>query len=168
MESWHVALLSMAGILAGMMIPLLLQLRASMRELQLRVRETSERLAPVIDDVAVSARRVRRATDGIEGHEHEIGELIRSTGDLTQTIAQVRSTIDQVRGTAQMASAVATAAAAAYRSFREVQNERAEDARGTDDLADADDGEAPSASSGRSNGASRASSTHHPNDEERP
>lgn len=111
METWQVAVLTLSAVFVGMMIPVLLQLRTTLREAQREVHARSERLGLVLEDAGVIAQRLRRATDAIEGKEHEIGAIVSSAGELARSL-------DRLRSTAHVASAVAVAVGAGLRAFR--------------------------------------------------
>ena len=119
MENWQVALLTLSALVVGAGIPFLIQLRSTLRRLEVAVQATSERLLPALDDARVSAHRIRRITDELEGREGDIGELARSAGELARTI-------DRLRNTTHVASAVAVAVAAGVRAFRETRSTGAE------------------------------------------
>lgn len=119
MENWHVALLTLGALVVGAAIPLLIQLRSTLLRVEVAVQAASERLIPALEDARVSAHRIRRITDELEGREADIGELARSAGDLARTI-------DRLRNTTQVASAVGAAVAAGVRAFRETRSTAAE------------------------------------------
>jgi methyl-accepting chemotaxis protein len=120
MENWQVALLTLSALVVGAGIPSLIQLRSTLRRLEVAVQATSERLLPALDDARASLHRIRRITDELEGREADIGELARSAGELARTV-------DRLRSTTQIASAVAVAVAAGVRAFRETRSNGVED-----------------------------------------
>jgi uncharacterized protein YoxC len=116
MDSWQVAILTLGALLVGMLVPVLFQLRSTLSEFRKELRAVGGRLGPTLDDARLSAERIRRMTDGIEGKEAELGALLTSAGGLA-------SSLERIRGTTQIATAVAAAVAAGVRAFREVRHE---------------------------------------------
>lgn len=114
MEEWKVVLLTLGVLVAGMLLPVLWQVRVTLVELRKVLRSTTEGVQPAIEDLVVSSRRVRRITDGLEGKEEELGKLFESAGDMARSI-------DRLRATTHVATAVASAVAAGIQAFREFQ-----------------------------------------------
>ena len=129
MENWQLALVILSALLVGALIPMLLQLRSSLHRIEVDFHATAGRLAPALEDVRVTAHRLRLVADGLEGREGDVGQLAQSAGDLARTL-------DRLRHTTQVATAVAAAVAAGIRAFRATHTTSATD-DGAPDVAGA-------------------------------
>ena len=73
-----------------------------------------EKLEPIVEDVGVTARRLKLMTDGFDGREHTVVDLAESMGELA-------AAMNRLRDTTKTATAVGAAVAAAVRAFRDVR-----------------------------------------------
>jgi ABC-type transporter Mla subunit MlaD len=112
MENWQLILVTVGALLVGALIPVLLQLRSTLRGIEVDLHETSGGLAPVLEDLRATTHRLRLVADGLEGRERDVGEAVHSAADLGRTL-------DRMRHTTQIATAVAAAVAAGIRAFRD-------------------------------------------------
>lgn len=116
MEAWQIVLVVLAAVLVGSLIPVLLQLRATLRQVEHRLKATGRRVDRTLDEAQAAAERVNRLLGGLEGGDKQLAALLTSAGQLAQTL-------DRVRGTVNVASAVGAAIAPAVvamvRSFGE-------------------------------------------------
>jgi uncharacterized protein YoxC len=119
MDAWQVAVLALVALFVGIMIPVLLQARSSMRELSSRLAATSDKLGPVLDDANVIAHRLSVLSEGLEGREQKVVEVVDAAAD-------VAATIKRLQGTTRAATMMGAALAAAVRAYRDVQTAAAE------------------------------------------
>ncbi len=98
MESWQTAVVVVVAIVAGALLPVLVQLSLTIRSSRTVLEDTSVRLGRALDAVAATAERLDRITAGLE-----------------RTVAQVR---DSVRIASAVGAAVAPSVGAAVKAWR--------------------------------------------------
>jgi hypothetical protein len=112
----EIALLS---VLAGALLPLVFQLRSTLRAAQRRLEGTADRLDRALEGASVAVDRLNRATEPLVD-----GRRVR---ELMEAVEGLARTVDQMRRSAQVASAVgaavAPAVAAAVRTLRTPREE---------------------------------------------
>lgn len=143
LDAWQVALLALVALFVGLTIPVLLQLRSTLKE----IRSAARDLKPTLQDARVSARRIEHLTRGVEGREQSVAEVLDSAGDLARAL-------DRLKDTTRVATAVGASVAAAVKSFRDTRAAAAEEAAAEEAAAESE--EEPSAPP-PSNGAGRSS-----------
>lgn len=114
MDAWQVAVLALVALFVGIMIPVLLQARSSMRELSSRLAATSDKLGPVLDDANVIAHRLSVLSEGLEGREQKVVEVVDAA-------AEVAATVKRLQGTTRAATMMGAVLAAAVRAYRDAQ-----------------------------------------------
>ncbi len=114
MENWQVALVALGAMLVGLVIPVVVQFRSTLRSILAELRILSQRLNGTLEDARITARRARQFSDALEGKERSVADLI----DITSNLAK---TLDRLPNIAQIATAAATAVAAGVRAFSMTQ-----------------------------------------------
>jgi hypothetical protein len=114
MEPWRVVEIVLLSVTVGALLPVILQLRATLRTVQSRLDGTANRLDRALDEVGVAAGRLNRATEALDD-----GQRVR---ELMEAIASLSRTVTQLGRHAQVASAIGAAVAptieAAVRAMR--------------------------------------------------
>jgi ABC-type transporter Mla subunit MlaD len=116
MENWQLALVTMAALVAGAAIPLLFQLRATLREISKKVTSVEESLQPTLEDARIAVHRIRLVTDAVEGDEANFG---RNFNELVDSASELAATLRGLGNSAKVATAVGSAVAAGVRAFRD-------------------------------------------------
>lgn len=116
MNSWQIALLVLVALFVGMCVPVLLQFRSALLQMQRQIDALGRDLQPTLADARLTAQHVRELSEGVAGRGEDLEALMHSAGDLARAL-------DRLRNTTHVASAVAAAVASAVRAFREVQRE---------------------------------------------
>ena len=115
MEGWGIALVVLAAVLVGAAIPVLVQLRATLRAMEKTLQRSSARLDEALGATITAAGRI----DGLVVRLEEGGRIEQ----LVDGIAAVSRMVSQLRDTVRVASAVGAAVgpavAAAVHAFRE-------------------------------------------------
>jgi hypothetical protein len=115
MEGWGIALVVLAAVLLGAAIPVLVQLRATLRAMEKALQRSGARLDEALGATTTAAGRI----DGLVVRLEEGGRIEQ----LVDGIAAVSRMMSQLRDTVRVASAVGAAVgpavAAAVHAFRE-------------------------------------------------
>lgn len=98
MEPWIVALIVLAAVLVGATLPLLFQIRATLKSVQTLLDDTRPRLVKTLGDV--------------QGATHDLKVM---THDITQLVESVQSTLSKV---AQIGAAVGPALVAGISAYK--------------------------------------------------
>jgi len=106
MQSWQIVLVVLVAVLVGSLIPLLLQMHTTLRQVARSSRSTGRHIERAADEVHTAAAHVNRLIGGLEGGDKQLASFLDSIGQLAQTL-------DRVRGTVNVASAVGAAIAPA-------------------------------------------------------
>ncbi len=114
MEAAALIALVLLGLLVGVTIPVLVQLRATLRSTQSLLERTGPRLERALDDVSSAASRANRAAAEVEGGIQNCRVLFDAASDLAQSVGRMRESIHTA---AAVGSAVGPALAAALRAF---------------------------------------------------
>ena len=119
MEAWQVAILVLVAVLAGALLPLVVQLYGTLHT----VKAVAEKSAKDVEAAVVSfhriADRVDRLTASLE-KEGRIEEIVDGVASAAQMVNQLRGTM-QVAGT--VSAAVVPAAMAAVRAWKGAMHE---------------------------------------------
>lgn len=146
MDSWRIALVVLVAVLVGSLIPVLFQLRTTLRQVERRLRTTGRRVDRTLDEAHAAAERINHLIAGLDGGERQLATLLTSVGQLAQTLDRVRSTVNIASA---VGAAVAPAVVAMVRSFGEEREvltaERDEDPETKGNGAVAHDAHPPSA-----------------------
>ena len=115
MEGWGIALVVLAAVLLGAAIPVLVQMRATLRAMEKALQRSGARLDEALGATTAAAGRI----DGLVARLEEGGRIEQ----LVDGIAAVSRMMSQLRDTVRVASAVGAAVgpavAAAVHAFRE-------------------------------------------------
>jgi uncharacterized protein YoxC len=116
MEPWTVVLLILLAVLVGLLVPVLIQLRKTLKS----AGDWLERLGPQVDgtltEVQKAARRINDAGSGLEQSAKRAKSVLDVAGDIGQTLQKVNRSL---RTAAVVGTAVGPAIAAAVRAFTE-------------------------------------------------
>jgi hypothetical protein len=114
-ESWGVAVVVLASVLVGVAIPVLLQLRATLRAMEKTLQHSGTRLEEALGATTAAAARI----DGMVARLEEGGrieQLVDGIAAVTRMATQLR---DSLRVASAVGAAVGPAVAAAVHAFRE-------------------------------------------------
>jgi hypothetical protein len=115
MESWGMALVVLAAVLVGVAIPVLVQLRATLRAMEKTVQRSGARLDEALGATTAAAGRIDALVLRLE-EGGRIEQLVDGVADVSRMVSQLRDTI---RVASAVGAAVGPAVAAAVRAFRE-------------------------------------------------
>ena len=122
MESWGIALVVLAGVLVGVAIPALVQLRATLHAMEKTLQRTGSRLDEALGASAAAAARIDALVVRLE-EGGRIEQLVDGVAALSRMVVQLR---DTVRVAAAVGAAVGPAVAAAVHAFRQDRETAAE------------------------------------------
>lgn len=114
-ETWGMALVVLAAVLVGVAIPVLVQLRATLREAEKTFRRSGARLDEALGATVTAAGRIDALVARLE-EGGRIEELVDGIAAVTRMVSQLR---DTVRIASAVGAAVAPAVAAAVHAFRD-------------------------------------------------
>lgn len=77
MESWQTAVVIVVAVLAGALLPVLVQLSLTLRSSRTVLEDTSVRLGRALDAVTATAERLDRITAGLERTVEQVRESVR-------------------------------------------------------------------------------------------
>ena len=118
MSSVRIVLIALVALLVGTFIPVLIQLRATLKAMERRMEDTGGRIDRFLEDSQVVAHRLARISSGFDGGEDAVKNAMDAIRNLTAVMtrltswAGIASTVGAAVGPA-VASAVQT-----YRSKR--------------------------------------------------
>jgi len=115
MESWGIALVVLAAVLVGAAIPVLVQLRGTLRAMEKTLHRSGAQLDEALGASAAAARRIDALVVRLE-EGGRIEQFLEGVGALSRTVSQLR---DTVRVASAVGAAVGPAVAAAVHAFRE-------------------------------------------------
>jgi ABC-type transporter Mla subunit MlaD len=113
MEPWQTGVLVVVSLVAGAILPALVQLTLTLRSSRAALERASVRLDRTLDAAAATAERLDKATAGID--ERRIAALMESVESLARTVNQAR---EAVRVASAVSAAVGPAVGAAVRAWR--------------------------------------------------
>jgi uncharacterized protein YoxC len=116
MVSWQIVLVVLIAVLVGTSIPVLVQLRATLRQAEQSLRTTGERVDRTLDEAQIAAERLNRLLSGLDGGEKQLAGLLTSIGQLAKSVDRVKSTVNVA---AAVGAAIAPSVVAMVRSFGE-------------------------------------------------
>ncbi len=114
-ESWGIALVVLAAVLVGAAIPMLVQLRATLRAMEKTIQRSGARLDEALGATIAAAGRI----DGLVVRLEEGGKIEQFVDGIRAVSRMVSQLRDTVRVASAVGAAVAPAVAAAVHAFRE-------------------------------------------------
>lgn len=114
-ETIAIIWLALGALAIGTLLPVLFQMRRTLRVAERRVERVGRRVEDVLDDTHRVVRRIEHLSEGLEEVGPPAARLIESMSDLTHTLAEVREKLSTV---AAVSSAVGPAVVAAVRAWR--------------------------------------------------
>ncbi len=114
-ESWGIALVVLVALLVGAAIPVLIQLRATLRAVEKTVQRSGAKLDEALAATSSAATRVDALVARLE-EGGRIEQLVDGVAATTRMVTQLRET---VRVASALGAAVGPAVAAAVHAFRE-------------------------------------------------
>jgi uncharacterized protein YoxC len=123
MSTSSVILIAILSLFVGVTIPVLIQFRATLRELEQRLRTTGGRLDRVLEDSEIVAQRIAHLTEGFDGKEHAVGELLTSVSELSKAMTRVSGWMGIASSVGAVVGPAVTSAVRAYRSSRWEESE---------------------------------------------
>lgn len=113
--SWEMVLVILVAILVGAAIPLLVQLRATLRVIDKTLRHSGARFDEAAGATAAAAGRIDALVARLEEGDR-LGQFLDGVADATRVVNQLRDTL---RIASAVGAAVGPAVAAAVHAFRE-------------------------------------------------
>jgi uncharacterized protein YoxC len=89
-------LVALVGVLVAVAIPVLLQLRKTLKTTQETLEVTSRHLNDALDQLSITLERVNRAADEMEGGVKRVSSLLSALGGIGDALVKVRSTVGTV------------------------------------------------------------------------
>ena len=129
MDVGSIVALTLMADLVGVMIPVLVQINATLKSTRKLLDRVGPKLEATLDDVRQSARRLNRTSAGLEESVGKARALFDSAGQVAVTLQQLRRSL---KGAVAVGNAVGPALAAAIRAFGENRSARSEAARETE------------------------------------
>jgi hypothetical protein len=115
MESWATALVVLAAVLVGAAIPVLVQLRATLRTMEKTLQRSGARIEEALGATAAAAAKIDGLVARLE-QEGRIDQLVDGAAAVSGMVTQLRDTL---RVASAVGAAVGPAVAAAVHAFRE-------------------------------------------------
>jgi len=119
METWQTVLLVIVALLAGALLPAIVQLGLSVRALGAAGERVSAQAQQALVAVTSTAQRVDRLTAQLE-RDQRVEHMLVAIDSLSRTVVQLR---DTVRVASAVGAAVGPAIGAAVRSWRSTRPE---------------------------------------------
>jgi len=119
MEGWQVALLVLAAVLVGALLPLIAQLYGTLRTLRTVVEKSAKDVEAAVVAIHRTSERVDRLGSALE-KDGKLTEIVDGAASLAQMLNQMRGTM-QIAGT--VSAAVVPAVAAAVRAWKAAMDE---------------------------------------------
>jgi len=114
-EAWGMALAILAAVLVGAAIPMLVQLRATLRAAEKTLQRSGPRLDEALGATIAAARRIDALVVRLE-EGGRIEQLVDGVAAMSRMVSQLR---DTVRVASAVGAAMGPAVAAAVHAFRE-------------------------------------------------
>jgi uncharacterized protein YoxC len=99
-------LVALAVVLVAAFIPVLIQLRRTLKAAEQTLESTGRRVNDALDGLTATLERVNRAVDGLEQGVSRVSSLLEVLGGIGDTLSKVKSSIGTV---ASLGSIVGTA-----------------------------------------------------------
>ncbi len=89
-------LVGLVGVLVGAALPVLLQLRKTLKAAEETMEVTGRHLNDALDQLSITLERVNRAADELEGGVKRVSSLLTALGGIGDALVRVRSTVGTV------------------------------------------------------------------------
>lgn len=89
-------IVALAAVLVGAAVPVLLQLRRTLKMAEQTLDTTGRRLNEVLDEVTTTLTRVNRASEEMESGLKRVSSLFETLGGIGDALVKVRSSIGAV------------------------------------------------------------------------
>jgi len=119
MEGWQVALVVLAAVLVGALLPLIAQLYGTLHTLRAVVEKNAKDIEAAVVAIHRTAERVDRLGSALE-KDGKLTEIVDGAASVAQMLNQMRGTM-QIAGT--VSAAVVPAVAAAVRAWKAAMDE---------------------------------------------
>ena len=113
METWRIVEIVLVSLVAGALLPLVLQATTTLRAIRARVEKSADRLDVALEEVTGAVGQVNRIVQGVD--ERRVAGIVESLEGLSTTLDQLRQ---RAQFAGQLGAAVAPAIAAAIRALR--------------------------------------------------
>lgn len=120
MESWVIAVLMMAAMLTGAILPLLFQLRATLRSVQRILDDGGPKLMRTLDEVQMAARQVNAIAGMVSAGSPRVNAFFEAVASLTATMNRLRDTLKVATA---LGAAIGPAVSAAVNAFRHTRDD---------------------------------------------
>jgi ABC-type transporter Mla subunit MlaD len=114
MQTLEIAALMLFGVLAGAALPVLWELRSTLRAARGTLGTTGKRLDTALDAWAETAGRINHVAAELNDGTNHVKNFLTSASDLAATLQELRS---QVRVAVTIGAAVVPAVVAAFHAF---------------------------------------------------
>jgi phosphopantothenate synthetase len=121
MEGWQVALVVLAAVLVGALLPLIAQLYGTLHTLRAVVDKSAKDVEAAVVAIHRTAERVDRLGSALE-KDGKLTEIVDGAASVAQMLNQMRGTM-QIAGT--VSAAVVPAVAAAVKAWKAAMDEPA-------------------------------------------
>lgn len=89
-------LVALAAVLVGVAVPVLLQLRKTLKAAEQTLETTGRHLNDALDQLSVTLERVNRASEELEHGVKRVSSLLAALGGIGNALGKVRSTLGTV------------------------------------------------------------------------
>ena len=89
-------LVSIVAVLVGVAVPVLLQLRKTLKTAEDTLESTGRHLNEALDQLSTTLERVNRASQELEGGMTRVSSLLTALGGIGDALGKVRSTLGTV------------------------------------------------------------------------
>jgi len=118
METLGVIALVLFALMMGFVIPVLLQLRATLKSAQQLIETTTPRVDAALRDVSQLTQRVDAIASEVEGHLPRVRKMVEATDGVVHSLERLHGSLKMVGSVAPAAFAAVKAAMTALASSR--------------------------------------------------
>ena len=133
MQVWSVVIAVLVAVLAGALLPLIFQLRATLRSVQVALDSASPKLNRSLDELGVVTHEAQIIVTALKDGIPQGRAFVDAAAGLTETMTQLQAS---VRTATAVGAAVGPAVAAAFQAFRAIRAQDAPDFRSMPDGTD--------------------------------
>jgi uncharacterized protein YoxC len=117
-------LVALAGVLVGAAIPVLLQLRRTLRAAEITLDTTGRKLNDALDQLSTTLERVNGAADELDKGVKRVSSLLAALGSLGDALVKVRSSMGTVVSLGSMVGGAVLAALGLRSRGKDADRER--------------------------------------------